>query len=66
MTTWKRVPSVTTGGMQFFYVRYDRDTYPYFVRQSVVWDRQVNAWAAQENDKTIGYYDNIHDAKRAF
>lgn len=65
MKAWKKVPSVMTGGMPFFYVRYDRNTYPYSKRQSVVWDRQKQAWAAQENDKTIGYYDNLHDAQRA-
>lgn len=63
---WKRVASVTPGGMPYFYVRYASATYPYSVRQSVVWDREKLAWAAQENDKTIGYYNNLLDAKRAF
>lgn len=65
MMEWKRVASVTGGGKPYFYVRYVRESYPYSIRHSVVWDRKVRAWAAQENDKTIGYYDNPLDAKRA-
>ena len=66
MKDWIKVASVTTGGKSHFYVRYDDTRYPYRVRQSVCWDRRVCAWASEENDKTIGYYDNIQDAKRAF
>jgi len=63
MQNWIKVASVTTGGKSHFYVC--NGGIPY-TRRSVCWNRQTCTWQAEENDKTIGYYDNIVDAKKAF
>ena len=63
MKAWKRLPSVMTGGKPYFYTRYDADTYPYTVRQCIVWDRAVRAYRVEHNDKLVGLADSVPRAK---
>lgn len=37
--TWKKVPSVMTGGKRYFWVAYDDNIENYFPVGSVVWNR---------------------------
>ena len=64
MKKWKKVPSVMTGGQPFFYTRYDADTYPYTVRQSIIWDRQVQAYEVRHNDTVLCYCYSVDAAKQ--
>ena len=66
MTAWRKVASVTTGGQPYFYVRYDQDSYPYAVRDCIVWDRSVLAYRAERNDKALGFFSSVAEAKHAF
>lgn len=66
MKDWNKVASVSTGGKPFFYTRYDTTSYPYTVRQSIVWDRHVRAYACTVNDSTKAYRDTVISAKYFF
>ena len=66
MSKWNKVASVTTGGKRFFYTRYDATSYPYTIRQSIVWDRHVRAYACAVNDSTKAYRNTVNSAKYFF
>lgn len=55
MKQWERMPSVTTGGKAYFYVRNDFTSYPHPIRQSIVWDRQAKSYCLSHNGLEIGY-----------
>ena len=69
---WQKCASVTPGGKPFFFVRkleeYGRENWGFY---RVVWDRQVQAYAATKDQKhgdrpaLLGYFGSVREAKDA-
>lgn len=62
--TWKKYPSVITGGKPFFWIARPAEI-PAPVL-SVVWDRLQRKWATQINGKQVGLFETPEAAKRHF
>ena len=56
---WRKIASVTTGGMAFFFVSRSN-----VGKLSVVWNRQEGKWAADVNDITRSHFDTAKAAIR--
>jgi hypothetical protein len=55
---WRKVPSVTTGGKDYFYVRNHG-------QDSIVWRRDVRAYGLTLNGKLVNYYSTVPEAMTA-
>lgn len=56
--TWRKIPSVTTGGKPYFY-RGDA------IGSSVVWNRGTKKYHATLWGKEVGRFDAVKDAQKA-
>lgn len=59
--TWKRIPSVTTGGKPYFFRAYREDKWA----GSVVWNREVHAYAVDVagGDRLVAYVSTVREGK---
>lgn len=62
--TWKKCPSVTTGGKPFFWIA--RPTEIPSPVLSVVWGRFQQKWSAQIDGKQVGLFETPEAAKQYF
>lgn len=71
MTTWKKIPSVTTGGKPFFYHLTETDTGHWCA--TVVWNRSVRAYAVEalvklpngvRTGRLVSYVSTVQSGKR--
>lgn len=61
MLTWRRVPSVTTGGKAYFFNAYVGADYC----GTVVWHRGARQYLAEYAGRPIGWYDTVRAGKAA-
>jgi len=55
--TWKKCPSVTTGGKSYFYFTFAYNQYWW-----VVWDRGCQKWQFKNESKTFEAFTNLEKA----
>ena len=64
---WKKIPSVSTGGKDYFWLYYEikgKKYEDYKKIASVVWNRKVMAYALEINGKDDGIADTLPIAKK--
>ena len=59
--TWKRIPSVTTGGKPHFFRAYDAEGH--WVA-TIVWSRSVRAYAVETSREFVEYVSTVPAGKR--